>query len=245
MEINQYPDWKHFSKRASGVIDHIIVHSFALSIEEMISILNKYKLAPHYMIDTEGNIIQFVTEDKLAYHAGKSYWKGIENLNETSIGIELQNMTLGQTSYSEKQLYSFKKLAENIIKKYNIQPYNIIGHSDIAPTRKVDPGRSFPWSDMAKHGIGLWTDNVIKNKNVNIKSLLQQIGYDVSNERAALYAFIRHFIPSEIPTDEDIYAMEENLLQNAERYHINNDLILGRLASVAELYKKHRMHFGS
>ena len=237
MNINKYPNWNHFEERTNGKINHLVVHSFAFSVNKMIDIFNELKVSPHYLIDIDGTIIQFVEESKLAYHAGQSYWKGTESLNETSIGIELQNMSLGQTPYSEKQLYSFRQLATKIINKYNIQPYNVVGHSDIAPTRKVDPGKCFPWKDMAKHGIGLWTSETMESKNIDIKTLLQQIGYDVSNERAALYAFMRRFMPDEILTNQDIYKMEKNLLHDINNYKINPDVILGRLNAVANLFK--------
>ena len=241
MKIEQISNWQHFENRAfCSNIKYLIVHSFALSVSEMIDVLNQYKLAVHYIIDTKGKIIQLVKEDKLAHHAGKSYWNGDENLNEISIGIELQNMALGQIIFPEEQMSSFKLLAKRIIKKHKIHPHNILGHSDVAPTRKVDPEKYFPWADLAKDGIGIWTDDTLKNKNPDIKRLLQKIGYDVQNEKAALYAFIRHFMPSEMPCEQNIYQMEENLLSNIDKYEMPTGIIVDRLTAIANLYDQAR-----
>jgi N-acetylmuramoyl-L-alanine amidase len=201
------PNLPHHKPRTEK-IEFIVVHSFALAVDEMIQRLDELSVSTHYIIDEEGRVIQLVDDDKVAYHAGKSYWRGQENLNESSLGIELQSKTLGQTAFSQKQIQSFKNLTQKLMQKYNIPNENVVGHSDIAPTRKVDPGKMFPWRELQ-----------IGPKDVeqgDIHQKLSQIGYDTSNLKAAILAYNRHFHPELIPTDEDIRHMEENLAQLIE-----------------------------
>lgn len=198
------PKTFHYKDR-SQKIQFLVVHSFALPVDEMIKRLDELGVSTHYLIDENGKIIQLVSDDKVAFHAGVSYWKGQTSLNETSIGIELQSKTLGQTPFSEKQLEAFKNLTEKLIKKYDIPRENVVGHSDIAPTRKVDPGKMFPWRKLQ---IG-----PKDSEQGDIRQKLSQIGYDTSNLKAAELAYYRHFHPDLVETDEDIMHMEENLAQ--------------------------------
>ena len=192
----------HYKNRTQK-IQFIVVHSFALPVDEMIERLDNLSVSTHYLIDETGQIIQLVDDDKVAYHAGKSYWKGQTSLNEISIGIELQNKTLGQTPFSQKQIQSFKKLTQKLMQKYNIPNENVVGHSDIAPTRKVDPGKMFPWRDLQIGPKDLEQGDILQK--------LVQIGYDTSNLKAAILAYNRHFHPELVSTDDDIFHMEENL----------------------------------
>lgn len=193
---------EHFEPRRDP-IKYIIVHSFALSVDEMIKRLDDLKVSTHYLIDEEGKLFQLVDDDKVAYHAGKSYWQGQTSLNKTSIGIELQSKTLGQTPFSDKQIQTFKKLVNKLMKKYDIPRENVLGHSDIAPKRKVDPGKMFPWKEL-----NIGPKDIEQGEN--IENLIS-IGYDVSNLKAAVLAYRRHFRPESVPTDYDIHHMEENL----------------------------------
>ena len=216
-------------------IRHIVVHSFALPMDEMLQCLEELKLSTHYLIDIYGNVIQLVSENKVAWHAGKSYWRGETGLNATSIGIELQNETLGQEAFSDIQLKSFRELARNLIKRYHIDARNVVAHSDIAPTRKVDVGKAFPWAEMAKVGIGIWPSEFpAPEEKEDIASLLAAIGYDVSNVDKALLAFERHFMPELVATDCDIMHLEENLKSVQP---IKTPVVLRRLVEVVETFK--------
>lgn len=198
------PKSSHFSERTEP-IKYIIVHAFDESLDEMIKKLDELNISTHYLIDNNGKIIQLVEDDKVAWHAGKSYWKGTVGLNAYSIGIELQSASVGQTIFPEKQIKSFQKLVFSLMAKYNISPENILGHSDIAPTRKVDPGKMFPWKKL---GIG--------PQDINEENMLKKlaiIGYDVSNLKAAILAYNRHFHPELVPVDRDIKHLEENLAE--------------------------------
>ena len=212
MQIEYYKEFKHFADRdPKRPVKYLVIHSFALPVEKMIETCDKLGVSPHYIIDKKGHIIQLVPEDKTAWHAGKSYWAGEESLNASSIGIELQNMTLGQTKYPAAQIDALIWLSKEIIKRHKIAPQNVVGHSDVAPTRKVDPNIAFPWEKMAKNKVGLWP----KEKNITsrkkARTLLQEIGYDVTNENAALLAFMRHFMPHRVAEDKEIFRLEENL----------------------------------
>ena len=119
---------------------------------------SKSKISCHYFIDEIGNILRIVPEKFSAWHAGKSSWKNFKFLNKFSIGIELVNPghDFGYRKFSKKQIHSLKKISKKIIAKYNIIDSNIVGHSDIAPLRKKDPGEKFPWKELANSKIGIW-----------------------------------------------------------------------------------------
>lgn len=200
--FNQQPKSRHYAERVKP-IQFLVIHSFDESPDEMIRRLDELEISTHYLIDQKGKIIQLVADDKVAWHAGKSYWKGITGLNAYSIGIELESPSVGQTPFSEVQIQSFKKLAQKLMKKYNIPPENVVGHSDIAPTRKVDPGKMFPWKEL-----GLGPKDIEQGE---IPEKLVAIGYDITNLKAAVLAYNRHFHPELVPTDDDIKHLEENL----------------------------------
>ena len=201
--MNQ-PKSHHYADRTEP-IQFIIVHSFDESLNEMIDRLDELKISSHYLIDNDGTIVQLVPDDKVAWHAGKSYWKGITGLNAYSIGIELQSSSVGQAPFPEKQIKSFQKLAQKLMQKYNIPSENVVGHSDIAPTRKVDPGKMFPWKELS-----LGPKDIEQG---DIREKLAPIGYDITNLKAAILAYNRHFHPELVPTDNDIKHLEENLAQ--------------------------------
>ncbi|MDY6407546.1 MAG: N-acetylmuramoyl-L-alanine amidase [Pseudomonadota bacterium] len=228
------PKSVHFAERMLPV-RHIVVHSFSLPTDKMIARLNELGLSTHYLIDTKGKVTKLVPEDKVAWHAGPSFWRGTVGLNATSIGIELQNNTLGQTPFTNEQLTAFQILARDLIYRYRIDPKNIVAHSDIAPARKVDVGHAFPWQKMAKMGIGVWpSGKMSQNMSQNIGELLRQIGYDTTDEDKALLAFERRFMPELIQKDPHIASLEENLHHQKP---VRNATVIRRLNEVAEAYK--------
>ena len=119
----------------------------------------------HYLIKNDGKIIKLVPDLYIAWHAGKSSWKSYKFLNKNSIGIEISNPghEFNYKKFSKKQIGSLLRLTKFLIKKFKINPKNILGHSDIAPDRKKDPGEKFPWEYLAKKNIGLW--HKIEKKN--------------------------------------------------------------------------------
>ena len=241
MQIEQYKGFKHFAGRdPKRPVKYLVIHSFALPVKKMIETCDKLGVGPHYIIDKKGHIIQLVPEDKTAWHAGKSFWAGEESLNGASVGIELQNMALGQKKYPKAQIDSLIWLARQIMKRHKILPQNVVGHSDVAPTRKVDPGIAFPWPEMAKQRIGIWPDKKPVMSRKKTSTLLREIGYDVTDEKAALLAFLRHFMPERIPVDKEILKMEENLPTYIANASVDKEVI-AILNQTAFLYKKTRV----
>jgi N-acetylmuramoyl-L-alanine amidase len=171
------------------------------------------KVSSHYLINRKGNILSLVNDLNISWHAGKSCWQKYINLNENSIGIELVNKghQFGYNNFTNIQIFNLIRLCKFLIKKYKIRKNNIIGHSDIAPLRKKDPGEKFPWNELAKSNVGIWhnyksdflkkyrkkkvttkRENNIFFKNLNI------IGYRISSKKKGLLskitkAFQRHF----------------------------------------------------
>lgn len=151
---------KNFNDRPK-TISHIVLHyTDTLSIEESLSILcdPEKKVSAHFLIGENGDIYQLVDIQKRAWHAGISTWDGIDNVNDYSIGIELQNK--GHThpplqAYPPIQMQQLLTLIQYLTKLLNIDPKNIIGHSDIAPNRKKDPGEHFDWQFLKKNGFGI------------------------------------------------------------------------------------------
>lgn len=118
------------------------------------------QVSAHYLVDDDGAITRMVAEDKRAWHAGKSFWRGVRDINSTSIGIEIVNPghDHGYIAFPEAQIAALIELAAGIVDRHAITPDNIVGHSDIAPGRKIDPGELFPWRRLADAGIGLWPE---------------------------------------------------------------------------------------
>ena len=241
MKIKKYKDFKQFGERdPKRKIKYIVVHCFALTVPDMVDVCNKCEVSSHYVIDVDGNIIQLVPENKTAWHAGRSFWYDEESLNGASIGIEIQNFTLGQTAYPEAQIKAFVELTQDIIKRHKILPQNVIGHSDVAPTRKVDPNFAFPWQAVAKKKIGLWPTTEKVSSRLRNKTLLKKIGYDVRNEKAALYAFMRHFAPQGFVPGAPVAGMEERLLGEVDAMPKPSKAVRQQLIRTAMLFEKKR-----
>jgi len=146
----------NFDKRPRGTkINSIVIHYTGMkTFNEAYKKLcdKKSKVSSHYLIDRDGKVINLVDEKDRAWHAGKSHWKGIDNLNNNSIGIELENPghEFGYVSFSKKQMTALVLLCKKIKNKYNIKADWVLGHSDIAPNRKLDPGEKFNWNIIKK-----------------------------------------------------------------------------------------------
>jgi N-acetylmuramoyl-L-alanine amidase len=159
------------------------------------------KVSAHYLVAEDGTVLRMVDEAQRAWHAGKSRWRGIEDVNSASIGIEIVNPghEFGYRPFAEEQIDALLPLVAGIKERYSITRGNVVGHSDIAPTRKQDPGELFPWNRLAKHRLALprptknlmdpmWTD-------AGFLIALERFGYDVSDKLAAVVAFQRRFRP--------------------------------------------------
>ena len=210
----------NYSKKTRNLRDIkiIVIHYTGMQsrIESIRRLLSpKHQVSCHYLIDRKGEILKMVNENKVAWHAGKSKWKSFKNLNKNSIGIELINKghEFGYEKFSKVQISKLIKLCLNLKRKYNIKDSNIVGHSDIAPLRKQDPGEKFPWKKLQKKKLGIWYKNFkFKSKGQinkkNVKSFyknLFKIGYRyfdqnkrTSKDALIVKAFQRRFLPREI-----------------------------------------------
>ena len=161
-------------KRPKKKINFIIIHYTGMKKEsESITRLcdENTKVSSHYFIKKNGEIIRLVPDLYEAWHAGESSWKKIKSLNKNSIGIEIQNQghEFKYEKFSSKQINSLKKLLKILMKIYKINSNNILGHSDIAPKRKKDPGEKFPWKNLAKANLAKWHNLKEKNLCLNRK----------------------------------------------------------------------------
>ena len=188
-------------------ISLIVLHSTeTATIEQAVRILTAANtpkpVSAHYVVGLDGEIVQLVPEERRAWHAGVSSWRGAGDVNSASIGIEIVNAGPAAdgapTPYPEAQIAAVCALCRDIQQHYPIE--DVIGHSDVAPVRKRDPGPAFPWSHLAQKGIGVWTDGYADSEE-SVPAMLASIGYDVSDEAAALLAFQHHFYPQAILED--------------------------------------------
>jgi N-acetylmuramoyl-L-alanine amidase len=192
----------HFNERLLPV-DAIIIHYTDMqSAEEALAWLSNpaSNVSCHYLIDEEGKIYRLVKEAKRAWHAGESYWQGCTDLNSCSIGIELANPghSYGYIPFPEAQIHALIKLCHDIRTRWDIPPVRILGHSDIAPRRKQDPGHLFPWDTLAREGLGLRPMDITIDTNIDVTEALEKIGYETVSPRQALLAFQRHFQPHKV-----------------------------------------------
>ena len=174
-------------KRKANQIKFLIFHYTGMRTEKAaIKRLTdiKSEVSSHYLINQKGEIITLVPNLYIAWHAGKSRWKNYESLNKNSIGIEITNPghSFMYKKFSKQQILSLIKLTKFLIKKYKINKKNILGHSDIAPERKKDPGEKFPWQNLSKNKIGYWHNidkmTQIKNRMVKINNLQKNLFYE-------------------------------------------------------------------
>ena len=193
------------------------------------------KVSSHYLINQKGKVSRFVQDWHVAWHAGKSCWSRYSNLNKNSIGVELVNRghTFGYTNFKKKQISNLIKLCRIFLKKYKIKKKNILGHSDIAPWRKIDPGEKFPWEYLAKYKLGIWHDyksNFLKKcrrKKILTDQTrkkffknLSKIGYCFEAKNKTFFsktikAFQRHFRKELINglLDKECSVIAQNLLK--------------------------------
>ncbi len=150
-------------------------------------------VSAHYLVARDGTIFQLVDERKRAWHAGVSRWGAQVDVNSASIGIELDND--GVAPYPAAQVAALLALLADLETRYRIPGANFLGHGDVAPGRKVDPGANFPWRTLAADGFGLWCDPPYPAADPSFDAVtdLQAFGYDVTDPDAAIRAFKRHF----------------------------------------------------
>lgn len=233
----------HFNERRTPV-DMLVLHATAHgSCEEAAACLDKLELSCHYILGLDGSLCRCVAEDKRAWHAGVAFWQGNDtDLNSRSVGIEICSPSLGQTPFCEVQIEKLIPFCRKLIRKYNLKPQNIVAHSDIAPERKPDPGKCFPWKRLAKEGIGLWYQprNAEKMPENDVVRLLASIGYDTRDREkiiASAYAFRRRFLPEEVSADTDVHHLVENVYPQGDTTLLQGEKFLKTLKAVAYSYQ--------
>ncbi|MDB0029121.1 N-acetylmuramoyl-L-alanine amidase [Candidatus Pelagibacter ubique] len=181
--LNYSPNFNP-KKRTSKQIKFIIFHYTGMKSEsDALKRLTEIQseVSCHYLIKNNGEIVKIVPDLYIAWHAGKSSWKNYKSLNQNSIGIEITNPghEYGYKNFTQKQITTLVKLSKFLIKKYKINPKNILGHSDIAVLRKKDPGEKFPWEYLAKNKIGIWhtlnKQDLLKNRKLKISKIEENI----------------------------------------------------------------------
>ena len=159
------------------------------------------RVSAHYVVDEDGRVLRLVDEDKRAWHAGESCWRGLQAVNGASIGIEIVNPghEFGYRPFPEAQMQAVVRLLAGILQRHAIPPANVVGHSDVAPARKQDPGELFDWGLLARHRLAVPrpTSGLIDPgwPDAGFCLALERYGYDVTDPFAATVAFQRRFRP--------------------------------------------------
>lgn len=184
------------------------------------------EVSAHYCITEEGEVIRLVPEDKRAWHAGASYWRGHKDVNSASIGIELDHPGhgLGYREFAEAQIDALVPLLHRIVRDYDIPRANVVGHSCVAPARKIDPGELFPWDRLAEYGLCLPKPEKLDlgdpfDNDGSFYLALERFGYDITDGHKAVEAFQRRWRPDRIDgqIDGQIRAILFQLLLDRDR----------------------------
>jgi len=186
----------------------IIHHTAQNSCEQTLKTFTtpQTQVSAHYVICKDGTIHHMLNDYLRAWHGGAAKWGNSTDINSNSIGIEIDNN--GYETFTDTQINSLLRLLAVLKKQYSIPAANFIGHADIAPGRKVDPNRNFPWQQLAINGFGLWYDTTLTQvpDNFNAMQALRIIGYNIQDSASAVYSFKLHFIQtdsSKMITDAD------------------------------------------
>ncbi|WP_436833527.1 N-acetylmuramoyl-L-alanine amidase [Parapedobacter sp. DT-150] len=200
----------HFNLRKPNYV--VIHHTAQDSLEQTLRTFTvpHSEVSAHYVIGDDGEVYQMLNDYVRGWHAGAGKWGSLTDLNSISLGIELDNN--GSEPFSEPQIHALLTLLDTLKTKYNIPAANFIAHSDIAPTRKVDPSALFPWKRLAERGFGLWPDETLDTppEDFNPIDALRIIGYDTSNREAVIKAFKLHYIQQDVSpqlTDHDLRVL--------------------------------------
>lgn len=228
MKVRKSPN---YNDRTGSGIKYLILHYTGMATgDEALERLcdQDAEVSAHYMIRENGEVISLVDEQKRAWHAGVSKWQKDEDINDLSIGIELVNVGHAYPGYQSEycafpraQMEALVVLAKDIINRYDIKPWNVLGHSDVAWPRKIDPGELFDWKLLFENGVGLWTDDhgFEDESETDLEGFLRSLalyGYDVSGAKddpgKIISAFQRHFRPQNIAGELDGETV--NILKN-------------------------------
>lgn len=240
-------DTRHVAYGARPRIKVLVIHYTAEDFPRSLATLTDREVSTHYLISArpprygkQPVVLRLVPESELAWHAGISFWRGATRINDTSLGIELENPGYRRTlqgrawyPFTREQMAALMPLARDITRRYGIRPQDIVGHSDIAPQRKQDPGPLFPWQWLYQQGIGAWPDDARvryylagrapgqQTDSGYLLSLLARYGYEVTPNESAkqqqrvIAAFQMHFRPTDYSgrADAESEAIARALLE--------------------------------
>ena len=239
--FEQRPSPNHGERAAGKPVDILLVHYTGMDSDE--SALKwladpRSEVSSHYFVGQDGTVVQLVDEDRRAWHAGKSSWAGETDINSRSIGIEVANPghDFGYRPFPEAQIAALIVLCRAILARHPIPPARVLAHSDVAPTRKDDPGELFPWQRLSDAGVGLWVEPVPLADGparafgdsgpavADLRSKLARYGYGIEDgaaydelTEAVVTAFQRHFRPARVDgrADPSTLATLDRLLAAA------------------------------
>lgn len=206
MTLVDLPSPNHAPRPGGAVVDILVLHYTELPLRASLDILRdgtrEHRVSAHYVLAEDGTTYRLVPEDRVAWHAGQSWWRGREALNATSVGIEIVNLHGDRHDYPPVQIAALIDLCRGILARHPaIVPRNVVGHSDIAPQRKIDPGRRFPWKVLAEAGIGVWPRAGARPLDGDFHEALQRFGYAppaAVPPGEVVKAFQRHFRPDRV-----------------------------------------------
>jgi N-acetylmuramoyl-L-alanine amidase len=219
LRIRELPSPNHDGRPGGVPIDMLILHYTGMqSAQEAIDRLRDPVacVSSHYVVDEDGSVLRLVPEERRAWHAGVSYWRGLSELNGRSIGIEIVNPghEWGYRDFPVLQMAVVCDLCLAVLSRHAIPSRNVVAHSDVAPDRKEDPGEKFDWRGLAENGVGVWPHDVAalgaSNTLLDVRASLADIGYRVPNEgewdpalATVLRAFQRHWRPEAVTGEAD------------------------------------------
>lgn len=202
MDIRRRPSPNCNDRRTP--IDMVVLHytgmqSAAAALDRLCD--SAAQVSAHYVVEEDGSAWQLVDEERRAWHAGVSFWAGATDINDRSVGIEIVNPghEFGYRPFPEPQMAAVEALLAGILARHGISPARVVGHSDVAPSRKQDPGELFDWHRLARAGLSVWPDDTpaAPADETNAPRLLAEIGYDPAAPLAdVVTAFQRRFVPS-------------------------------------------------
>lgn len=200
--VEAYPSPNHNAR--TRAVDTIMLHYTAIkTTEDSLRVLtdrtSRDPVSAHYVVAEDGRVFRLVDESRRAWHAGGGVWRGCDDLNSASVGIEIVNAGYAadgsRPPYPDVQVDAVIALCKDIMTRHEIR--QVIAHSDLAPTRKIDPGEHFPWKRLAENGVGFWTDDFAA-PYASAERMLADIGYDPVDLPKTLTAFERHWYPEAI-----------------------------------------------
>ena len=226
MKIVERPSPNCNERQGVSAADILVLHYTGMrTCEEAVARLTDAaaKVSAHYTIDEDGTVYRHVPERMRAWHAGVSSWRGVSDINSRSIGIEIVNPghEFGYRGFPEAQIDAVVRLSQVIVRRHSIAARNVIGHSDVAPGRKIDPGEMFPWQRLAHAGVGLWADvaagqgtplerGMTDERVGELQSALARYGYGIDangsydeHTEHVVSAFQRHFRPAKFDGTAD------------------------------------------